>query len=243
MEVKCLSGANINRTSNAITKMQSENLKYNRVIIHAGSINCANETAEDIATQYSELLDKCTSIATDRVSVSGILPRTDGQVEPEFIIEVNHKLRELSDKREKCDFIDHCSNFTHKNGQVVEGMLYDGMHLAPAGARRFLDNVGLPTMEVNNNTQEKWSIAGRNKRNNKNFQKQGQNNQFRGKTDSNIKQKEPNRGPKSFAKADEQAYCFFCGESGHISKNCRYESRLKCWGCGHYGHKHSLCRY
>ena len=36
-------------------------------------------------------------------------------------------------------------------------------------------------------------------------------------------------------------WCYFCGEEGHISRNCRHGNEVKCWSCGHLGHKQKYC--
>ena len=41
----------------------------------------------------------------------------------------------------------------------------------------------------------------------------------------------------------EEKCCFFCGEHGHISKNCRHGGKVECWNCWRTGHKAKYCPY
>ncbi len=238
VEVITLPGANIKRVTNEVSKLKNRKQKYSRVIVHAGSINRSDHTPEEICNQYGELLEKVKDIAVDRVTISGILPRSDGRVDPEVITEVNTRLEMLSDNTDKCDFNDHSNNFTYRNGRVVEGMLHDGLHLTQAGAVKFLDNLGLPVMlqdKKGNNNGPKWNKVGRNG-------KKINNNTEHYKKDGQGSDAAKGKRTPSQASHNSQPYCFFCGETGHISSSCGYNSRLKCWGCGRYGHKQSLCR-
>lgn len=36
--------------------------------------------------------------------------------------------------------------------------------------------------------------------------------------------------------------CFYCGESGHITRVCRHGSPVRCWHCGASGHKSKMCQ-
>lgn len=40
-----------------------------------------------------------------------------------------------------------------------------------------------------------------------------------------------------YASPSYNATCWYCGEQGHISENCRHGGRLQCYKCNKYGHK------
>jgi ribA/ribD-fused uncharacterized protein len=46
-----------------------------------------------------------------------------------------------------------------------------------------------------------------------------------------------------WATRNEQPKCYRCGESGHLSEQCRQPNTLVCWSCGNLGHKLKHCRY
>ncbi len=87
-----------------------------------------------------------TSNITDNITISCILPMADGKVSREYIKEVNDILSDLAEEN-TLEFIDHNSNFCYIDGNVVENLLYDGLHLSDTGAKRYLDNIGLPVVE------------------------------------------------------------------------------------------------
>ena len=39
------------------------------------------------------------------------------------------------------------------------------------------------------------------------------------------------------------AYCWFCGEQGHVKQNCRHGKPIQCRSCDEYGHKSKHHRY
>jgi NADH pyrophosphatase NudC (nudix superfamily) len=51
------------------------------------------------------------------------------------------------------------------------------------------------------------------------------------------------KGYKSPSTVHEQKSCWFCGETNHISTNCRHGHQIQCRACGQYGHKEKSCHY
>ena len=45
-----------------------------------------------------------------------------------------------------------------------------------------------------------------------------------------------------WATRSQQPKCYQCGETGHLSGQCRRTVAVDCWACGHLGHKRKHCR-
>ena len=49
------------------------------------------------------------------------------------------------------------------------------------------------------------------------------------------------RRPPAWRTSPTPARCYYCGEGGHMSGNCRHGREIQCSGCGKLGHKAKFC--
>ena len=49
--------------------------------------------------------------------------------------------------------------------------------------------------------------------------------------------------PRQYATRSQQPVCYNCGESGHLTHSCKWESPIRCWTCQRLGHKAKLCDF
>ena len=89
-----------------------DNTNFHGVIVHAGTNNLAQETAEEAASKIEKMIIKFKSKAT-HVAISSVTERFDHKVAASKISKFNSLLSNLCDNH-KIDFINN-SNITKKN--------------------------------------------------------------------------------------------------------------------------------
>lgn len=47
---------------------------------------------------------------------------------------------------------------------------------------------------------------------------------------------------KRYSSMNNDPLCYYCGETGHVTKVCRHGSPVRCWKCGVTGHKSKMCQ-
>ena len=168
-----------------------------------------------------------------------------------FINEVNDVLSDLA-KSEDLEFMDHSSNFCYKDGSVVENLLRDGLHLSDMGSKRYLDNIGLPVIEKDNDKPYKLVVpkAVQKKQQKKDKGKTSNKvpgaNRNTGSTDSNNevgRKKVTPKGTDQNKHPSTQKRCNKCAETGHKTKDCRHTIKVTCHSCNELGRKNKFCEF
>ncbi len=258
VDVKCYPGANIKRITAEVDKIIAQHYQYGQVIIHVGSIDCEeSESIESIVSSYHKLMQTATSICKDKLIVSSILPRTDKKVPQAKIDAINHDLHVLTIPIENCEFVNHDKNFRCLNGEVIDDLLKDGLHLSHQGALKFAQNLGLeitrrPRIQTQKQEKQQTGRPSREQENGqsqqqqkrKTFQKNRTGNQNYVDTRYNRNDGDSRRRRPQTSRADDRkrvSHCYNCGETNHMEEDCRHQNRICCNFCDRMGHKEKMC--
>ena len=142
-------------------------------------------------------------------------------------------------------FINNDLNFKLADGTPNDGYIQaDGVHLTSKGVNRLARNIQLKMKpgvtnivkssastrqlpSANENNGSEWKTVER-----KHKKQRGQSTLY----SSHLKY-------YSSPSQDRYASCWFCGETNHVSKNCRHGKKIECHQCGSLGHKAKVCTY
>lgn len=222
VQVRGQSGAKIKDVTNILTKHPNNDTKTISLVI--GSNDCTPDKAVDsIISDYRELIDEAHRVAKDKVTVASLLPRLTGPSYQKKADQVNSKLKDLCDVRD-CSFVNNDSNFRLQNGDIDSSIFSkDKVHLAVNGLDRLVKNLGLQ-----GKVRPKASYA----------QVAARPPPSRGNQSTRTNSQPTARG----SRPNKPTYCWYCGESGHVTDCCRHGYRITCHRCGKPGHKQKLCR-
>ena len=196
-------------------------------IIVGGSRDILNEATslDDINDGFCRLIDTARA-AANTVYVCSVLPTTNNK-NNERREKVNEMIRETCEEK-YATFVNNDLHFTYRDGSCDEAaFVKDGIQLSAHGVSKLLSNVSLSqpqkTATSRTNTNRPTS---------------------RGNGPRNGPAASPARRSVSRNAPAEPAWhivgqCRKCGESNHVTKQCRHEVAVTCSTCGQKGHKNN----
>ena len=270
--VKSISGGTVSCVYKELEKRKDLET-FKNVVIHAGT----NDVSQDIAVE--ETVSSMEAIITlimvkaptAKVFVSGLCPRTKGQVNDK-VETLNAALKELTERLD-CKFIDTSEHMTYRNGNIDNAQLVDGLHLSERGVQTlvklFADAVeGLcvstePWSEVIKKSKKHWIEFSNSKSKSQGGSRDPAHLNGQSDTNSanphylgfqNTRRRQNQRfttyTPHIVRDRDNQrnrnsrnSYrgCFNCGVRNHNQNTCRYTERIRCNKCNKLGHKANYC--
>lgn len=190
------------------------------IVIHVGTNDCASVgDPGSIVTELEDLV-KCTKskFVDCPITMSSICPRLDAHETQMNVDLVNAGLSTICLEQE-VEYVNHDKTFRYKNDEIVSDYLDKaGLHLSYLGSCRLRSDLKLPNLSVKAGKRGKLAQKPKSSRTH-------QSNRTRGKNNS-----------KGGAK------CWYCGEPGHVAKDCRHGGKIKCNLCGQLGHKAKYCK-
>ena len=178
--------------------------------------------------------------------VSSISPRTDSTRTQQRVEELNSILQETSTTLARAKFISNDTSFRLADGLPNDGYLSaDGLHPNCRGTNRLATNLGLAPagQEVQSTNTRTTRNHGdrRSTRQNERSQCRQTDNEWH--TVRRYHDRRDSTQTNAALHSGSTPCCYFCGESGHVKKNCRHGRKLQCHTCQSFGHKSKLCQY
>jgi hypothetical protein len=267
-EVICMSGAKVTKPDmkDIIKRYADDNKKYDEVILVIGTNDCEeakNEAEIQKAVEdYTSIIQQTKAI-TKKVTVSGVCPRLDSAQENVNIM--NASLQGVCQQL-SCNFIDNNPSFILSDGSVNDGYIIgDGPHLTRSGTNKLIKNLAIPKKENVKDVTKPFRPRSTNRKGQGHQQThiQSNNQDYTAEFWSVARQKATGtRYPQdhnqktathqnhtsypsshSYENRANHSPCWFCGLSGHISRNCHFGEPVTCLSCGEKGHKEKVCPY
>ena len=193
---------------------------------------------------YRNVIDTAKTKVADpnQISISGVPPRTDSEQFQNNVDVLNACLSTMAVET-GVPFINHDQTFKLGDGTPNDGYLQtDGIHLTHKGTNRLAKNLKLKLGSsckngnvVRSKTQNPTPV----------------NSSRLPVPEKNSEWKVVNRRPHSHKpsqrsshyRGQEEKNCWYCGETNHVSKNCRHGKMIICHTCNGQGHKAKHCIY
>lgn len=192
---------------------------FSNVIIYIGG----NDTANGRDMEYfEEKLDQLLTYIKEKNSTCKVLlvnccPRRDVDT-----TEVNRIIYGLSEHHHM-DLVDADHAFHNKYSEVIERYFSsDSIHLSQSGVKRLLGAINSKLEIVQNFDKCVFTKSVPNSRSGPTSAARNQRNR---------------RQPQPTARAR----CNKCGESNHLTRQCRHPEQIQCNQCGLFGHKSKRC--
>ena len=224
---------------------------YNNITLVVGGNDCDRATppsAESVKQDFEGLIDMSLTKAQS-VTVCGICPRVTTQEISETIASVNAELVALCEEKEQVTFVDVDPMFKLSDGSLNDGYLAeDGIHLTD----KALNKIALK-LNMRMKSKDGGCVTDQNSKDASSgdggWLKVGPTRKSHTETHYNVSEQERDKSyyqrPRSYATVasthGKSTWCYNCGESGHISSNCRFNSAIECHMCHRFGHKQKLC--
>ena len=241
---------------------------YNNITLVVGGNDCdkpSPPSAESVRHDFEELIN--TSLSKSKsVTVCGISPRVTTEEIKGTISSVNAELVALCEEKENVTFVDIDPMFKLSDGSFNDGYLMgDGVHLTDKALNKIALKLNLRMKDkdggcVTDRMQmgasygdESWLTVP--------SYLTGQTKNMQSQPNANVQTSSEGwktvnyhttkgqglgvkRRPVSYAGVvshTTSSWCYNCGESGHISNSCRFNSAVECHKCHRLGHKQKLC--
>ena len=224
---------------------------YNNITLVVGGNNCDRSTppsAESVKQDFEGLIDMSLTKAQS-VTVCGICQRVTTQEISKTIASVNVELVALCKEKEQVTFVDVDPMFKLSDGSLNNGYLAeDGIHLTD----KALNKIALK-LNMRMKSKDGGCVTDQNFKDTSSgdggWLKVGPTRKSRTETHYNVSEQERDKSyyqrPRSCATVasthGKSTWCYNCGESGHISSNCLFNSAMECHMCHRFGHKQKLC--
>lgn len=204
-------------------------INFTRIIIYVGGNDSSGQTdMKSFERKYDELI----KYIKDQNSLCTIVlcnscPRGDTDTRS-----VNNTINKLSTQH-GTELIDMDRSFHGKDGSIpMKYYSKDSIHLSPSGVRRFLGTLNVRFEIVDDFDRcvfEKRNIA----------------RQFepRQSYSGNVypRRTPPGRMDNYRTSFVKNQNCYKCGETNHITMDCRHREPIKCYECSCFGHKGYKC--
>ena len=252
-KVTSLPGAKV---TDVLKHLKDTDLDYNSIVCCVGTNDCSNEefNGDTIAKTYKDIVETVKLKVNDPkcIKLVSIPPRSDSKTYQERVDTLNACLSSIATD-DGLTFINNDPTFKLGDGTPNDGyLLNDGLHLNDRGTNRLVKNMQLRVNHkaVNGNVVKKrkalnqqqtdsqqeaapdtdWQEVSRRRRRPNRPQPQEPRMPDRGR--QGIGYKERTSGNK---------LCWFCGETNHVSINCRHGQKIYCFQCQGLGHKAKNC--
>ena len=231
---------------------------YENLTLLVGTNDIANQTAADmdgLMDRYKTLLEKATTIA-QQVTVSSVLPRTDGKNEKVGLL--NSELYSLCEDTERCTFVDNDLTFKLRDGSANDGYLLGDGHLSKSGTNKLVKNLNLKVKQgiVDVTKSHKNQLKVRDRTRNADPQSQAPNQtqgrRFQSKQGYNREQQGHNRDQtgsrrqqewRANQKGRQQQYQRDYTKKHDLSHLDYMDYTSRCHFCFEEGHTKDRCRH
>ena len=258
--IKSFPGASISKITEELRLTDDH---FDEVKIVVGGNDCASEgaTTKVIIDRERALLQEAVRVG-HKITVSSVLPRCNNDGYHLIADHVNEGISRLCKEIPNCVFVNNDSSFKLSDQSPNDALyLNDGVHLNAKGTYKLIEKLGLSSLAKWHNSRrvsgDPYKNTQHNKRTPGNYWKSPTsshqwNRSINDRNDQGSFSHEHQwnrnvRNVKSQSTHDQnQSYnpkCYFCGYTGHISKNCRWGVPAVCHFCGERGHVQRNCPY
>ena len=254
--ITCVPGAKV---SDVLHHLRTSEETFDTITVCVGTNDCATDSEFDenkVVDEYKEIINcaKTRVIHNKRINISSIPPRSDSEKYQEHIDVINACLSTIASDN-GVSFINNDMTFKLNDGSPNDGYLQsDGIHLSFRGTNRLAKNL---KVKLDPRVQNGNIVTARKPRSSKGESINSTKWKYPSQADGNgwNTAKNGNRHKYQHNKASDQLAngytnndnkvrkCWFCGESNHISQNCRHGKKITCHSCNGLGHKAKFCEY
>ena len=217
------------------------------IVICAGTNDCSSSDFDgaEVTTQYKELVNLAMTKVNDpdRIIISSVPPRTDLKEYQENVEQLNAGLCVIA-RDTGTTFVNNDETFKLSNGTPNDGyLLADGLHLSNKGSNRLARNLKLISdPKINVCKKHKTKKPSRNfETDRSDHDAPSQQKHEDWQTVRRRRPRHPRAQWVNNAATSNQQYCWYCGESNHVTDSCRHGRRIVCNLCGQQGHKAKFC--
>ena len=259
-ELKVLPNSKVSDVLQHLQDDESES--FGRIVLTAGTNNCSSTdfNCEETAGTFKNVIDLAIQkVPTSKdVCVMSIPPRVDSDKYQQNVDLLNACLCTVA-QDSGATFINNDSTFRLSDGTPNDGYLTsDGLHLNEKGISRLIKNakIKIQSKAKGKNAYTKKRVQVKpshiNDDHSRSFtnqrQSSGSNDDNGWQTVTRNRRQTNHRDHKRHSSTkrmesvnDTHHRCWFCYESNHTSKSCRWGGPVTCHTCGNTGHKKKFC--
>ena len=245
-QVKSIPGA---KASDILKKFDEiDEDRFREVFICTGTNDCSDNDSkvEDVASVIKDIVSKAKSRVSDpkNIKISSVPPRSDSNMSQEKVERLNASIVTIAEDS-GITYVDNDRTFKLADGTPNDGYLQaDGIHLTNKGINRLARNMKLKLLSNVTNVCKAHTIKNKlaKKTSAPKSDDNSDNNNWnlvQRRSRSSRQRLSPKRGNKM--NQENSASCWFCGETNHVSRNCRHGQEIKCHRCEGAGHKEKVC--
>ena len=241
------------KTKDVLKTLQKHDETYASIVCCVGTNNCSTDEfdGDEVTKSFKDIVTTAKTKVIDpkHVRIVSIPPRSDSTDYQEHVDILNACLSTIS-RDEGVTFVNNDPTFKLSDGTPNDGyLLSDGFHLNTRGTNRLVHNMQLSVSNkvTNGNIAKPKRPQKSTNQNISSGNWQGQVNSKRNRWQQNSNKslidnrKSDNFSQEEYLAPQTDRRCWFCGETNHVSHNCRHGRKITCYTCQGQGHKAKDC--